>query len=149
MDQFDIIGALQTYALSKGWLFTYGIDNFYASAQSGQFNYDPGQLIMIADFRAQPVYKNGRVTLITYTCLVMLGRKFDADGQAASLDETADQKYDRRLKELLQLLAAGIAEVACTNDLEVTSGDMVADINKYAENIDFVASPSTVFIQGQ
>ena len=146
MDQFDIIGELETYALSQNWLFSYGVDEFYKSATTVQ-QYDPGKLIMIADFRAQPTIKNGRITEISYTCLIMLGRKFDDNGQAASLDETSQQKYDRRLKELMQMLVAAIAQVGCDNDLEVTTGDIVVNINQYAENIDFAASPNTVFIQ--
>lgn len=147
MEQFDIIGAIETYALSQSWLFEYGVDEFYRSAQSVQ-EYTPDQLIMIADFRALPTYRNGRITQITYTCLIMLGRKFDTDGQAASLDEDSKQKYDRRLKELMQMLANAIAQIGCDNKLEVTSGDMVVDINMFSENIDFAVSPSTIFIQG-
>jgi hypothetical protein len=146
MDQFDIIGALETYAINQGWKFVYGVDEFYKSAQSVQ-QYDPGELLMVADFRATPTYRNGRITIINYTCLIMLGRKFDADGQAADLDEDSKQKYDRRLKQLMQLLAAAIAQVGCNNDLEITSGEMIVSINQYSENIDFVASPNTVFIQ--
>ena len=146
MEQFDIIGALETYALSKGWLFEYGVDNFYKSAQSVQ-EYPLGKLILFTDFRATPTYSNGRITEISYTCLLMLGRKFDANGLSATLDETSKQKYDRRLKDLMQLLANGIAEVACDNELEVTSGDMIVEINMFAENLDFCSSTNTVFVQ--
>lgn len=146
MDQFDIIGALEAHALANKWLFVYGVDDFYKSAQTVQ-QYDNGQLIMVADFRAQPTIVNGRITEISYTCLIMLGRKFDTDGQAADLNEDSKQKYDRRLKELMQLLAQAIAQVACGNDLEVTVGDMIVEINLYSENIDFAASPNTVFVQ--
>jgi len=146
MEQFDIIGALETYANSQDWIFEYGIDNFYRSAATVQ-EYGLDELIMIADFRARPTLRNSRITRITYTCLIMLGRKFDYDGQAANLGEKSKQKYDRRLKELMQLLAAAIAQVACDNDLEVEVGDMIVDINQFASNIDFAASPNTVFIQ--
>lgn len=146
MDQFDIIGALEAHALASNWLFTYGVDNYYKSAQSiGE--YAPGKLIMIADFRATPTIKNGRVTSVSYNCLVMLGRKFDADGLTASLDETCDQKYDRRLKELMQLLAGALATVACGNSLEINAGEMIVNINQFAENIDFAAAPNVTFVQ--
>jgi hypothetical protein len=146
MEQFDIIGALETYALSQGWIFEYGVNNFYKSATTVQ-EFQNGELIMIADFRAQPTIKNGRTTEITYTCLIMLGRKFDSTVEAASLDETSEQKYDRRLKELMQLLANAIGQVGCDNELDVTVGDMVVNINQYAANIDFAASPNTIFVQ--
>lgn len=146
MDQFDIIGALETYAISKGWLFEYGFDNFYKNLAVNQ-EFDNGQLILIADFQANPTYKNSRVTAISYTCLLMLGRKFDADGQAASLDETSKQKYDRRLKVLAQTLAYGIADFACSNELEVTSAPIIVEINTFDANIDFATSNNAIFIQ--
>lgn len=146
MDPFDIIGALRTYATAQGYKFVYGVDNFYKSIESvGQLT--PGQLILVTDFRATPTYRNGRITEIEYFCLIMLGRKFDADGLTASLDETSEQKYDRRLKDLMQALAATIGAVACNNELEVTAGDMRVDINQFAENIDFASSDNTTFLQ--
>lgn len=146
MTQFDIIGALEAYAAANSWLFAYGVDNYYKSAETIR-EYTPGKLILIADFRATPVIKNGRILNISYTCLLMLGRKFDTDGLTASLDETSIQKYDRRLKELMTLLASAIATVACDNELEVTPGEMVVNINQFAENIDFAAAPNCVFLQ--
>jgi len=150
MEQFDIIGVLKAYALAQipAWKFTYGFDNFYQSAQTvGQFT--PGQLVLIADFQAVPTFKNGRIPLITYTCLLMLGRKFDANGQVVSLDETTDQKYDRRLKDLMQFLSTAIADVSCQNGLEVSVGSMVVEINQFAENLDFASAQNVQFIQGQ
>jgi hypothetical protein len=146
MEQFDIIGALEEYAISQNWKFGYGVDEFYKSAATVQ-EFKAGDLIMLADFRAQPTIKNSVITEITYTCLIMLGRKYDDDGQSASLDETSKQKYDRRLKELCQMLAMAIGQVACDNQLEVTVGDIVVNINMYAENVDFAASSNTIFVQ--
>ena len=146
MDQFDIIGALNTYATSKGWLFEYGFDNFYKNMAVNQ-QFDNGKLILIADFQANPTYKNGRITAISYTCLLMLGRKFDADGTAASLDETSQQKYDRRLKFLAATLGNGIADFACSNELEVSTAPIIVEINTFDTNIDFATSNNAIFIQ--
>jgi hypothetical protein len=146
MEQFDIIGALETYAISKNWDFVFTLNSFYSSAQTIK-EYTPGKIIMIADSRDLPKITNGRVTEIEYTCLVMLGRKFDDNGQAASLDETSGQKYDRRLKELKQLLATALGQVACDNELEVIPSEIIFDVNQLAENIDFAMTANTVFIQ--
>jgi hypothetical protein len=147
MDDFDIIGTLRAYAVSQGWRFTYGLDSFYRSAQTIG-HYSPGDLILVIDFNALPVYKNGKTISITYTCLMMLGRKFDLDGQVASLDETSDQKYDRRLLELMQLLSTAIADISCQNELEASTAPMGFSINEFAENIDFAVSDAVTFIQG-
>lgn len=146
MDQFGIITALEAYAISKGWKFEYRFDNFYANA-GAIVDFLPGELILLADFRAEPTYKGARVGEIRYTCLLMLGRKFDLDGQAASLDETAKQKYDRRLEELCQYLALAIGEFACANELEIISAPISVDINVYDTNIDFAISNNAVFLQ--
>jgi hypothetical protein len=146
MEQYGIIGAFEEYAQSKGWHNFYGIDTFYRSAATVQ-QYNPGELIFVYAFRATPTKVNGRTTEITYNCLMMLGRKFDETGEAASLDETSQQKYDRRLKELMQLLDIAIGEIACNNELEVTPGEIVPDINQFAENIDFAAATNVIYVQ--
>lgn len=146
MDNFDIIGVLEAYAISKGWDFIYGFDDFDSNALAVR-DYANGKLLLIADFNSVPTYKNGVITEITYNCLLMLGRKFDADGTAASLDETPQQKYDRRLKFLAQTLANAIAEVACNNELEVPSAPISVDINLYDTNIDFAISSTATFVQ--
>lgn len=146
MEQFNIIGALEAYALTQNWIFVYRFDNFYANIQSIN-EYTPGQLILCADFRATPTYSGSLVSQIKYECLLMLGRKFDSNGIVASLDETSKQKYDRRLKELCQTLASTIATFACANELDIEAGQIVVDINVFDTNIDFAVSENTVFVQ--
>jgi propanediol dehydratase large subunit len=142
-DRYDIIGELQTYCTSKGWLFAYGVDSYYRSAETLQ-SYNVGQRILIVDFRFTPRISN-IVQGVRYTCLFMLGAKFDSTGLAASLDETSLQKYDRRIKDLLQELTEGIAEFSCNANLEVDPGEAVVEINQLAENIDFVVYNNCVF----
>lgn len=146
MQQFDIIGALEAYALSKNWHFVYRFDSFYANIETVK-EYAFGELVLCADFRANPTYSGSLVSEIRYECLLMLGRKFDADGVSATLDETSKQKYDRRLKELAQTLAGAIAEFACDNELIIESAPITVDINVYSTNIDFAISENAIFIQ--
>jgi hypothetical protein len=146
MEQFNIIGAFETYALSKGWVFVYGFNNFESNIQV-MHDYSPDQLVLIADFKADPRYSGANVAEITYTCLIMLGRKFDLTGLMSSLDESAKQKYDRRLKELAQYLAVMIGSFACTNELTIQSAPIKVDINLFDTNIDFAISENAIFIQ--
>ena len=146
MEQLDIIGQLEAYALAKGWRFVYGYNKFRANIDV-MHDYQPGELVLIADFRATPTIKNGRVTQMIYTCLLMLGRKFDIDGTVASLDETPIQKYDRRLKELAQTLLNTICDFSCANELEVTAAPISVDINVYDTNIDLAISENATFVQ--
>lgn len=146
MEQLDIIGQLEAYALAKGWRFVYRFDRFRANMEA-MHDYQPGELVLMADFRATPTIKNGRVTQLVYTCLLMLGRKFDEDGTVASLDETPMQKYDRRLKELGQSLLNAICDFSCANELEVTAAPISVDINVFDTNIDFAISENATFVQ--
>ncbi len=146
MEQFNIIGAFEAYALDKGWKFVYGFNNFESNIQV-MAQYNPGDLVLIADFKADPKYSGARVAEITYTCLIMLGRKFDTTGLSSSLDETVKQKFDRRLKELAQYLAIMIGDFACDNELTISNAPIKVDINLFDTNIDFAISENATFIQ--
>jgi hypothetical protein len=146
MQQFDIIGQLETYAISKGWHFVYGVNRFESNIQT-MHNYTSGELTLIADFRADPVYRGAAIGEITYTCLLMLGRKFDTTGLQASLDESAKQKYDRRIKELCQYLGAMIVDFSCFNELKVVSAPISVELNAFDTNIDFAVSENAIFVQ--
>lgn len=146
MEQFAFIDTLEAYAMSKGWHFVLKFDDFYTNIEA-QKEYSSGELILTADYQSLPAIKNGRVVGVTYVSLLALGRKFDGDGTAASLDETYRQKYDRRLKELESQLASALAEFSCTNELDVTTTGINNDINVYDTNFDFVITTAT-FTQG-
>jgi len=146
MEQFDIIGALETYATGKGWKFYYTFDQFYTNIGVNQ-EFEADDLILIADFQAEPTLQNGSIPAITYNCLLMLGRKFELAGTVSSMDETPKQKYDRRLKALAQLLANGMNEFACNNELEITSFPMIVEWNVYDTNLDFASSVNAIFVQ--
>jgi len=146
MEQFNIIGQIEAYALNLGWHFVYRFDNFYNNI--GVMNdYAPGQLVLCADFMATPTYSGAVISEIRYECLLMLGRKFDTDGIQSTMDETPKQKYDRRLKELAQTLASTIADFACDNELTIESAPITVDINVYDTNIDFAIVENQIFIQ--
>lgn len=145
MDNFGLVDTLEAYALNQGWKFVLKFDEFYANI-SAQDEYLDGQLILTVDTKPLPVIENGQITSITYATLMTLGRKFDDDGEVASLDESYKQKYDRRLKSLQQSLASTIATVACDNELEVTTTAFISDINVYDTNIDFIQT-TAIFIQ--
>lgn len=144
MEIFEIITALETFCASRGWHFVYGVNQFERNLQSMR-DYHPDELILIADFRVDPIYSNNKIIRARYTCLFMLGRKFESTGTQASLDESNKQKYDNRLKDLVTLLSAGIQAFACGSNLDIISSPLAVDLNVYDENIDFVISDPTIF----
>lgn len=146
MEQFDILGALEAAAIAKGYKFIFGYDRFYDNIEAIQ-QYSNGELVLIADFKILPSYSGVKYSNLQYTCLMMLGRKFDANGLSSDLDENFEQKYNRRIKDLLKFLADFIGEFACDNELDLTPAQIVPLINKGDENIDFVMANNVIFNQ--
>lgn len=136
MDKFTITTALRAYAVSKGWKVIMG-DDFYQNYQANMEEYDSGDIVMgIFPFITTVPRSSASFGEINYRGVVLLGRKFE-DDTTCSLDETFEQKYDRRLSELLPLLANSMLEFACGEELE-HSGELAHEINKFDTNIDFV-----------
>ena len=73
----------------------------------------------------------------------MLGQKRE-DTTVATLDETAEQKYDARLKTLLETLTAALGEFACQHQYDITQSNFRVDINRFDINIDVVAGTITL-----
>ena len=145
MDRFDIVSALRTFATSKGWHFIYGSDE-YASTDWHEYLID--EIVMVCDIVPLPKFgtHGGAVQDVTYSGLVMLGRKFEAT-TTASLDETMLQKHDRRLKDLWALLSNNIGVMACSNRLTIEVNNPANLINFYSQNIDFVKL-DVIFTEG-
>lgn len=147
MEQFGIIEAFEALAESKGWKFVYGIDAYYRSIETTNINLDAGQYVLVCDYKATPTYNHGKITEISYTCLMMLGSKTDSNGTVANLDETSLEKYDRRLKLLSQSLALALGSFSCDNELDLTPFEIIVQQNMFADNIDFVVANNVKFVQ--
>ena len=65
----------------------------------------------------------------------------------SSLDETFQQKYDRRLKDLGQILGIDIGSFTCAQELTAESINMAMEINQLDLNVDFVMAEVT-FLHG-
>lgn len=140
---FNIIGQLREFAAAKGWHFIYGNDQ-YANFEADQNVYEAGDLVLIADLNAAPSYgTGGGLNGAIFAGAVMLGRKRE-DETYSSLDETAIQKYDSRLKDLIQLLATSLGEFSCTYRYDITQANFRVDINRFDANIDFIAGTITL-----
>ena len=144
---FDIIGALRTYAAANGLKFAWQLDEFEANIQATQ-QYDPNELLLVVDLLPNPSISGNKVAEIEYTGLFMIGRKFEAAGTTlVSLDEGALQKYDRRLLELTGLLITHATAFKCMHELDLTVGAINYLPNGFDSNIDFVAANGLSFVQ--
>lgn len=136
MDRFDIVSALRTFATNKGWHFIFGSDEY---ASLDQHDYLVDENVFVCEITPLPIFglHGGAVQDVTYSGIVMLGRKFELT-TTASLDENMLQKYDNRLKDLWTLLANNIGVFACSNRLSIEVSNPANLINFYSTNIDFV-----------
>lgn len=143
MDKFTITTALRTYALSKGWKTLIG-DRYHQNAMASRETYDVGDIVIgIFPFISTIPRSVASFGEISYRGVILLGRKFEAT-TTANLDETYEQKYDNRLKELIPLLANSVKEFACDNELEY-SGEIADEIDKFDTDIDFVGGLFTFY----
>lgn len=150
MTRGDIVGALKSYATTKGWHFIFGTDE-YISAD--RHDYFPNEIVLTCLFNPPiPVFEqySSAIQSYSYTGTIMIGRKFEliteivddepiviADTMA-ELDETMGQKYDRRMLELSTIAVNEMAAFACSNQLQltITSSEFLQNI--MSENLDFV-----------
>lgn len=144
MNFFELVDTIRTYCVTKSYDFIYGEEQFVNALSDGLVT-TSGKKIMIANFTLIPAYGSGTVVSVRYSGTISLGEKKETTTES-SLDETPQQKYDRRLKALTTLLATDIGTIACDNDLEIISCNMRYDLNSFDLNADFV-SATVVFEQ--
>lgn len=155
MQSFDILEKLRTYCVNEGIIFIPSISESYVNSVIDWNEYENNDLIMFALFNAVHVFDNAKLIEIAYTGVIGLGRKCeselieDDDGDytvetESTLDETPEQKYDRRLKYLANKLTQILSEIACENKYEIRNCNMRLEINKFDLNADFVACDITI-----
>ena len=137
MEKYGLISELKSYAEENQMAWIYG-DNFHRNIELSKNQLIDNQLILGSDpFIAIPKFTNhGKLEAITYNGLMLLG--IYTDVIKSTIDETYQQKYDNRLKELMQLLSTHIIAFSCDNELTILNSQFELSINTYDENIDFV-----------
>ncbi len=155
MQSFDILEKLRTYCVNKGIIFIPSISESYVNSVIDWNEYENNDLIMFALFNAVHVFDNAKLIEIAYTGVIGLGRKCESElieddngdytvETESTLDETPEQKYDRRLKYLANKLTQILSEIACENQYEIRNCNMRLEINKFDLNADFVACDITI-----
>jgi len=153
MELFGIYEILKAYCSTRNIFFIPGSDA-YVNAVNDSDTYENYDKLLIADFTASPKFVGGRVVSTVYSGILALGQKRELTDidlgspevliqTESNLDETFEQKYDRRLKDTAQALAIIIGDIMCANELEVTNARFKLDINKFDLNIDMVAATIT------
>lgn len=134
---YSIAEQIAAQAAARGWASVLSFDAFETNIETGVI-YPPDQFILTYDYNLTPTVKNGVVLSWRSEVMFALGRKAEAAGTSASVTETHQQKYERRLKALTEELVAGLLALQCATGYTLTMQPMVVQPNKYDTNIDFV-----------
>lgn len=138
MDALDFYGKIKEYCKENKIYLCLG-ENEFANFLSDRKIYNAYDLIMCADLRLSPSYGDSGIENVVYSGIISLGRKKEEMTQA-TMDEFFQQKYERRLKELTELLIAVFDEFVCSEEMEMLRCDISYRINSYDSNIDFVSA---------
>lgn len=147
MNKFDFIGVLRQYCNQNGICFIMG-ESGYVNAVADATVYENNELILVADLRLDVTFGGAVVQTTNYNGMLALGRKREIDEfgtrTVATLDETVEQKYDRRLKYLSEQLCNILKEITCENEGEIVRCSLRYDINQFDLNADFVAGDISI-----
>lgn len=137
----DVKETIKAQAAAAGYNFAYGTRPFINYEQTLENLKDGVVNIFLLPENERGVYAPGKIYLesIEYTVVFQVARKWETGNTTKSeLDETYEQKYDRRLSDLQNIGNAFLKTFICSNNLEPLSYQANQEINVYAENIDLI-----------
>lgn len=146
MRTYDIIKALRSYCITNDITFIPALTEDYINAVISRQYYEYNGLILVAMLNRQLRREGSNVIGVTFSGVIGLGQKRETveveevvvSQTESSLDESFEQKYDRRLSELMFGLQDIIGEFVCAEELEVLNENTRMEINKFDLNADFV-----------
>jgi len=146
----DIVKVFNDAATDAGYEFAYGRKDIQNYEMSRAVEMSGGETVLLLfPFIEKGVIDNSLVFKWDVSTTLWLGKKFDFDntsGTYSELDETEKQKYDRRLKDLRDAMAALIKTIFCNEpDLELTNVRIFREINQFDENLDFIVADINFF----
>lgn len=144
MIEFGLEEKVKQYAASKGWDYVFALDDNEVNKVL-DFDQSPANYVLIFTDNPTPTNEGLITVSVSYACDIKLGRKYDADGLSAELMETHEQKKDRRLQEMKAELNTMVKVLSCDNDL-TSSGTLIETfVNRFDNNVDFVAMQNLIF----
>ena len=141
----DLVEIFKDYAAVKDWRA------HYVTLQDKEFQISDsdmtgGESVLLIFPFTEDAVMNSKIGIIDYwraSTRVWLGRKFDntsTTGTESSIEETLEQKDERRLKVLRTDMNAMIKAVFCAGDNELLSASINLEFNLTNESMDFVVA---------
>ncbi len=142
MIDVDIVDLVETLAeTTLSYNFAYGPRPFL-NYETTLKDLKGGKItvLMLPEVERQ-LYLTERPTPSTteFSLFLQFVRKWETGNASKSeLDETYEQKYALRLKDLKTIAKSFILQLACANNFRMVSRNMQAEINIYASNVDAI-----------
>ena len=136
--KLNLIGILRDYCNRENLYFIPG-PAAYQNAIMDQSIYAANDLILVCDLQFSPIYGENSLNEVQYNGTIALGRKRELQ-TVSTLDETFEQKYDRRLKELANLITELLLSLQCEHNFVIDSVQMSYNLNEYDLNADFISA---------
>jgi len=139
----DLVDTFKTYAHLYRYEFAYGRVSEQNWILTKDVTLKDGESVIVLF----PIIENANVAnsfphVWNASTQIWLGKKFDADNESGTfsqLDETDQQKWDRRLFALRSAIETYLKAVFCSESrLELTSARIQTFLNKFDENVDFI-----------
>lgn len=149
----NIVNDIKTEAEAEGYNFTYGPDeflNYYATQTADLTSQEYILSLFPVITRSLDIANEHIVSVWACDITLMLGRKFEENAgeeetdERSSIDETYEQKEERRLNDLLTELNTFVENFICDYDYRLQSLRYSDQINQTDESIDFVRLDMTV-----
>lgn len=140
--KLNLIGALRAYCDTNNIYFIPGPEA-YQNAVMDYTVYANNDLILVADLQFRPVFSDNSLEEVVYQGTISLGRKREDNNginTVSSLDETFEQKYDRRLSDLSVKITNILLNLQCEYDYTIDAVNMSYALNQYDLNADFISA---------
>lgn len=140
----DLVATFKSYATAKSYEFVYGrVDGEQNWIMTKDVTLKDGESVIILFPMIETAdIANSFPHAWNVATQIWLGKKFDTDnasGTFSKLDETDQQKWDRRLFALRSAIEVYLKAVFCAETgLELTSARIQAFLNQFDEGIDAI-----------
>ncbi|MCX8016248.1 MAG: hypothetical protein N2692_03070 [Patescibacteria group bacterium] len=138
----QIIEHIKAYATTKNYLPIIGTE-YYQSLIGNKIIPSKNQIILLFDANVKIEVNRNKPQGYSYDVTFAVGRKFE-DNTHANLIENFEEKYNNRLKDLTDILTSSIIEFACAYGYELSDLTVLLQLNRFSQNIDFVAAKATL-----
>ena len=136
---FDPVKVFSDIAVMRELQFMYGARHFQNWELTQKTLTAGDSFLGMFPFTEQGQVDNGSVSTWAVSTIIWIGRKFDpAEVTHSSMDETEEQKYERRLKYLRSLMEIVLSDLCASSYIELLSARVFRELNKFDECTDVI-----------